>query len=388
MVPGSFNRLRDDEQRMRTVPAGTRGRRLETTSREKATAGARSHLEKRVRGDAARPRSDLENSCSVALAYRSLPRPPWPLSPRRPRRRSSSRPTRQAPASGASVEAVPAFTWRGVRHAAQYEFQVAADARFGSIVDKGSFRTRNTAATLKTSLANGTYFWRVRAITAGDAAGRWSRPRSFEKAWMRAPELLEPSDALAMTLAGPPAGAALDGRAGRHQVPRRGRHRSRSRQSRGRHGDQAGRDAGDGPRASGGARAGQLLLGRHAGGRGQLRGSPLARRLVRLDLAHAVERARARSRPGRRGVRPAAAVGRDRGCERVRGRGQPDRGVHARLEGVRRRRQRHLDRTDRPPAQQHLPLARARARSRRQPRRMERGAGLQEAVRRRDADGA
>jgi hypothetical protein len=108
-------------------------------------------------------------------------------------------PATRAPANGAAVEAVPSFTWRSVRRAAEYEFQVAADERFGSVVDKGSFRTRNTAATLKTSLANGTYFWRVRAITAGDKAGRWSQPRSFEKAWMRAPDLLEPSDALAMT---------------------------------------------------------------------------------------------------------------------------------------------------------------------------------------------
>ncbi len=108
-------------------------------------------------------------------------------------------PATHAPAAGAVVETVPSFTWRSVRRAAEYEFQVAADKGFGSIVDKGSFRTRNTAATLKTSLANGTYFWRVRGITASDKAGRWSPPRSFEKAWVRTPALLEPSDALAMT---------------------------------------------------------------------------------------------------------------------------------------------------------------------------------------------
>ena len=102
-------------------------------------------------------------------------------------------PARQTPAAGVHVETVPAFTWRGVRRAAQYEFQVAADPRFGSIVDKGSFRTRNTAATLQTSLANGTYFWRVRAISASDKAGRWSRPRSFEKAGRPRRELVEPS---------------------------------------------------------------------------------------------------------------------------------------------------------------------------------------------------
>src|SRR4051812_36728437 len=93
-----------------------------------------------------------------------------------------------SPAHGAVVESVPSFTWRPVRGAAQYEVQVAADAGFGSIVDKGSFRTRNTAATLKTPLANGTYFWRVRAITAGDAAGPWARPRAPAKAGVRAPE--------------------------------------------------------------------------------------------------------------------------------------------------------------------------------------------------------
>ena len=315
-------------------------------------------------------------------------RRPGPASSRRRSRRSSSAPARQRPRRCGRGDR-PAFTWRAVRRAAQYEFQVAADAGFGSIVDKGAFRTRNTAATLKTSLANGTYFWRVRAITAGDAAGRWSRPRSFEKAWMRAPELLEPSDALAMTLAGP-AARCCAGRPCRAPPSTRSSIATDPGLANPVVGTatQAGRDAGDGPRASRGARSGHLLLGRHAGGRGQLQGSPLTRRLVQLGLAHTVERAGARSRPGRRGVRPAAAVGCGPGCERVRGRGQPDRRVHARLEGVRRRRQRHVDRADRPPAEQHLPLARARARSRRQPRRVERGAGLQEGVRRRDADGA
>lgn len=94
---------------------------------------------------------------------------------------------------------MPAFTWGGVRRAAQYEFQVAADRGFGSIVSRGAFRTRNRAATLQTSLANGSYFWRVRAIAASDKAGRWPRTRSFEKAWATAPRLLEPSDALAIT---------------------------------------------------------------------------------------------------------------------------------------------------------------------------------------------
>lgn len=107
-------------------------------------------------------------------------------------------PAMTSPANGATVDTVPAFTWSRVGRAAQYEFQVAADSRFGSIVSRGAVRTRNTAATLQTSMANGTYFWRVRAIGANDQAGRWSPTRSFEKAWSTAPQLLEPSDALSI----------------------------------------------------------------------------------------------------------------------------------------------------------------------------------------------
>ena len=107
-------------------------------------------------------------------------------------------PATAAPAQGTVVDTVPSFTWGGVRNAAQYEFQVAADPRFGSIVSKGSFRTRNTAATLQNSLADGTYFWRVRAIGATDKAGRWSRTRTFEKSWTTQPQLMEPADALSI----------------------------------------------------------------------------------------------------------------------------------------------------------------------------------------------
>src|SRR3954468_10908354 len=107
-------------------------------------------------------------------------------------------PARQTPAAGVHVETVPAFTWGAVRRAAQYEFQVAADPRFGSIVSKGSFRTRNTAATLQSSLADGTYFWRVRAIGASDKAGRWPRTGSLAKSWTTPPQLVEPADALSI----------------------------------------------------------------------------------------------------------------------------------------------------------------------------------------------
>ena len=107
-------------------------------------------------------------------------------------------PSSGSPAGGSSGDTLPAFTWRAVRGAAQYEFQLAADKRFGSVVKGGSFRTRNTAATLQTSLADGTYYWRVRGIRPSDKAGRWSAVRSFDKAWSAAPNLHEPGDALSI----------------------------------------------------------------------------------------------------------------------------------------------------------------------------------------------
>jgi hypothetical protein len=105
-------------------------------------------------------------------------------------------PALQSPEHGAALNAVPPFTWAAVPRATQYEVQIAADRGFGSIVPTGSFRTRNTAATLQNSLGDGTYYWRVRAIGANDKAGRWSPTRTLEKAWGIAPQLSEPGDAL------------------------------------------------------------------------------------------------------------------------------------------------------------------------------------------------
>ena len=112
-------------------------------------------------------------------------------------------PQPQAPASSASVQALPTFSWRPVRGAAQYEFQLAADTRFRSIVlgtgpGKGSQRTRNTAATLEKTVPDGTYSWRVRAISAKDRAGSWSAPRTVKKAWTAAPSLEAPNDEFAV----------------------------------------------------------------------------------------------------------------------------------------------------------------------------------------------
>ncbi|MEY2569992.1 MAG: large repetitive protein, partial [Acidimicrobiaceae bacterium] len=101
-------------------------------------------------------------------------------------------PSLEAPSATASVEAAPTFTWHQVTGAATYEFQIAADKQFGSVAY--SAKTKNTAATLKETLIDGTYYWRVRGISATPKAGRWSTVRTLEKKWATVPQLQAPTD--------------------------------------------------------------------------------------------------------------------------------------------------------------------------------------------------
>lgn len=100
-------------------------------------------------------------------------------------------PTLNAPGNESTVEASPTLTWNSVKSAAVYEFQLSADRQFGSLAH--SLKTRNTAATLKGTLIDGTYFWRVRGVSAGKKAGRWSSVREFNKRWKTGPTLLRPT---------------------------------------------------------------------------------------------------------------------------------------------------------------------------------------------------
>ena len=95
-----------------------------------------------------------------------------------------------APANDAVVNAVPAFSWRPVRKAAKYEFQFSSDAGFRSTM--ASFETFNTAATVDDTVFDGNYYWRVRAVSAADTAGRWSPPQLLRKRWSSPLQLLAP----------------------------------------------------------------------------------------------------------------------------------------------------------------------------------------------------
>jgi len=102
-----------------------------------------------------------------------------------------------SPAPNASVQSLPAFGWNAVAGADRYEFAIAADAGFNAPAlgrGEGQFFTRNTRATVKKTLPNGTYWWRVRAVEAGGAVSPWSAPRSLRKQWSTAPRLQSPID--------------------------------------------------------------------------------------------------------------------------------------------------------------------------------------------------
>jgi hypothetical protein len=101
----------------------------------------------------------------------------------------------QSPANDASAQSLPTFEWAPVAHAASYQFELAADPRFGSLVQRtlfgqGSLQTHNTAATLDKAVPDGAYWWRVRALTAKGSAGAWSPARRVVKAWTAAPQIV------------------------------------------------------------------------------------------------------------------------------------------------------------------------------------------------------
>jgi hypothetical protein len=111
------------------------------------------------------------------------------------------------PGAGATVEALPSFAWAPVAGADSYEFQVAADQNFNSPVlgrGEGSFVTRNTRATLKKTLPNGTYWWRVRATNKAGDASSWTAPRSIRKFWTATPSSLTPGSGFPFTFPGDP----------------------------------------------------------------------------------------------------------------------------------------------------------------------------------------
>jgi hypothetical protein len=119
-------------------------------------------------------------------------------------------PSLEAPANGAKVEQIPTLTWHAVGGAVEYEYQVASDSHFNSIVlggsgrGKGSSTTYNLAATLSQAVPDNTfpsdpyYYWRVRALGKTKKPGPWSTTRALTKKWTAAPQLLGPANGTAI----------------------------------------------------------------------------------------------------------------------------------------------------------------------------------------------
>ena len=107
-------------------------------------------------------------------------------------------PALAAPVDGASVSALPPFKWNPVSGADHYEFELSANSGFTSVVYSVT-TTKNTRASVKTVQPNGTYYWRVRGVTAAGNLGAWSPTRSFTLAWTAQPSLLSPAHGAAIT---------------------------------------------------------------------------------------------------------------------------------------------------------------------------------------------
>jgi hypothetical protein len=71
----------------------------------------------------------------------------------------------------------PTLDWSEVPFGVMYEFQVGASKTFKTLVQGGS--TPSSEFTLIT-LADGTYYWRVRAINSDNESGSWSSVRYFK----------------------------------------------------------------------------------------------------------------------------------------------------------------------------------------------------------------
>jgi hypothetical protein len=98
------------------------------------------------------------------------------------------------PNDGDTVAFLPIFSWDPVAGTDKYNFYLAADDSFNSIVYKVE-GTKNTRATPDKTVPNGTYYWRVQAIDADGNTSPFSDVRSIEKLWADSPVLTSPDDA-------------------------------------------------------------------------------------------------------------------------------------------------------------------------------------------------
>src|SRR5438874_13476659 len=86
-----------------------------------------------------------------------------------------------APVSDASVQEPFTISWSSVSDPSgivAYNWQVSSSSSFTPVILQNSTNGQTTAATVS-GLANGTYFWRVQAVSGAFEQSAWSAARSF-----------------------------------------------------------------------------------------------------------------------------------------------------------------------------------------------------------------
>ena len=97
--------------------------------------------------------------------------------------------------SSTAVHTFGLFRWRAIRGTDHYEFQLAADRHFNSLVlgGSGTFLTRNRWVALTKVVADGKYWWRIRGVSKSGRVSRWFTGTAREH-WAATPQLLGPAD--------------------------------------------------------------------------------------------------------------------------------------------------------------------------------------------------
>jgi hypothetical protein len=106
-------------------------------------------------------------------------------------------PTLTGPANGVTTDTPPVFTWSAVSGADHYAFQLGGASGFNP--PQFSVSTKNTRVALTSAIANGTYTWRVAAVTSAGVQGPWSAARSFTQDWADVAQPQSPADGATLT---------------------------------------------------------------------------------------------------------------------------------------------------------------------------------------------
>ncbi|HZM76516.1 MAG TPA: hypothetical protein VFC19_12360 [Candidatus Limnocylindrales bacterium] len=92
-----------------------------------------------------------------------------------------SAPALLGPASGASVTIPLTISWSQVPDAGGYNWEISLTSGFVTVLERNLVLLSGAATTqdVVSGLPNGTYFWRVQAVSRDLEPGAWSSPRSF-----------------------------------------------------------------------------------------------------------------------------------------------------------------------------------------------------------------